>query len=652
MARVFVLWIFACVATCAPVLATTDAAEPNRRSGEAEKMTLATPYVDKAIDAEGVGIKITLSPVQTPSAPLPRAGEEVELRVSLRRLADAQPLSNLPVGLWLDRQVSPLSGAVPSCNRRIADVLSGGLLSRPLLDLTGYWVLTLDQEGGVSVLDPAVNFAGRSSLYKSIRLGSAPFDWIKRDDDSALFVALPDAKAVAAIDLRTLSLSHRTPIEGKPTRLGLQPDGRLLWVAARGEAPQHDSLSAIDTGNGSVMHRLNLPSGHHELAFSEDSRFVYVSSRDSGRLAVIDSASGRQRAEIALGGQLLALLSVPARREVWAVDGAGGLVHRLDANGESLGRTSLEPGLGPIRLSPDGRFALIVNPAQHKLYVLSSEDGRLLGETTISGKPYDLIFSAQYVYVRGLDSEQVAMLPLAQLPDMVVKYVTAGEDPVSALPGLSIAPTMSPNFERTGAFFLVPSERTLYHYMEGMNAPDSSIRAYGHTPIAVALAQRGLREVSRGEYATRFRLPASGNLVFALAADAPKLRECLGVRVAPAASEAQRAGLKIEWLGEALVKARVGTQVELRFRVDAGSGHSLPPATRLTAKIVPGGGGHAMRWTIETAGRDGEYRIVGALSTPGGYYVHIEADSNEFDLDAMNAPAALIALAAPSSADR
>ncbi len=639
------------------------------------------PYLDRKIEAEGVSMRVQVLPRENSDRRAAVMGEQVDLQVQVERLADGQPMSNLPIGLWLDRQVSPMSGAVPVCGQRVASFLSGGLLSRPLLDLTGYWVLTMDREGSVSVLDPSVQFAGRSSLYSSIQLDAQPFDWVKTADDSIMFVALPARREVAIIDLRSLTLKGRVVVAGQPTRLALQPDGRLLWVAYRTEPPvaasptsatkrargakisvfdrpAEEGIAAIDIANGDLLHTVALPPGHHEIAFSEDSRYVYASSRDAGVVSTIETATGVIATRTELGGQPIGLVSISSLSQVWAIDGAQGVIHRLDSRGAQIDRIVVEPGLGPARLTPDGRHVLIVNPSQHRLEIVDTATARVVKQETISGRPYDIMFSELYAYVRTLDIEQVAMFPLARLPKVDMQYLPVGSSAVSAMPELPIASAMTPTLERNGAFFVSPSERTLYHYMEGMNAPDSSVRAFGHTPIAVSIVQRGLREVGRGRYATSFRFPSSGKLVLAMAAEAPRIRECIGLDIGVAKRD-RPPGLRIAWIGDESISTAVGERVELRFHVsEASQGSAVEGATApakdmrsvdLIANVVPGGGGHAERWPIESSGVRGEYVVRGVLTQPGGYYVHIQSQSPMAEIDAMNAPAIVLVTAGASA---
>lgn len=656
-------WLAALALASVPMLAL--AADPMylERSFEREGVKLhvrlqaATPDADAAGPAGTAGAKRG-----GPAASSPRAGDPVRLEVEIERLADRQPLSNLPIGAWLDHEVSVSSGAVPACGQRVASILGGGLLQRPLVDLTGYYVLTLDAEGSVSALDPAVQFAGRSSLYAAVQLGGRPFDWAKSADDRWLFVALPEQREVVVIDLQAFSIRERIKLRGHPTRLALTPDGQQVWIAQRtvspwaGQAPPAAAQGRADGGRANTQagtaatdpkagstpdpkservdvyaiaeRRLAngyvLPPGHHEIAFSDDARYAYLSSRDSGRVSVIDNAQARLLRELELGGQPLSLLYLPAQSQVWAFDGAQGVVHRLGRDGAQIDRIALDPGLGPARLTPDGRHVLAVNPSQHRLYVLSTADGELVHKLTVSGRPYDLFFSQRYAYVRPLDIEQVAMLSLASLEQTpTLQYLPTGAKAIGAFAGLPIASSMGDNMERTGAFFAAPGERTVYHYMEGMNAPDSGIRTFGHTPMAVTISRRGLREIGRGRYATTFKLPSQGRMVLALASESPRLRECLAWNVAPPETVAVARAWSLHWIGDASRRVRRGETAEFALNLQAAPGRALPAPERLVAWVVPGGGGLSERWPLSAAGPAGEYRIRGHVDRVGGYFVHV-----------------------------
>ena len=215
-------------------------------------------YVDKIIEREGISIRFRVEAVEDGAAPSLQIGQKVRLWLEGKRLADDQPINNWQLGAWLDRESDSVSGAVPVCGQRVARYLSGNLIERPLLDLTGYYVLSLDVESSVSVLDPSVSFSGRSSLYSAMKLDGKGFDWIKTSDDMRLFVALPNENKLAIVDLQTLSVLDHLVLSGQPTRLALQPDERLLWVGLTGTSPQESAIEIIDTIHDKSVTRIPL----------------------------------------------------------------------------------------------------------------------------------------------------------------------------------------------------------------------------------------------------------------------------------------------------------------------------------------------------------------------------------------------------------
>lgn len=586
-------------------------------------------YVDRVIEREGISMRLRVEAIDADAQPALQAGQSVRLIINGKRLGDGQPLSNWSIGAWLDRETDAMSGAVPVCGQRIARYLSGNLMQRPLLDLTGYYVLSLDAEPSVSVLDPSVSFGGRSSLYAAIKLDGRGFDWLKTGDDALLFVALPKEKKLAIADLQTLKVLDHLSLPGRPTRLALQPDERLLWVGQAGSEGDESAVEVVDTISRKSLTHIALPVGHHEFAFSEDGRYAYISSRQAGALTIVDASTFKIVQDISLGFEPLGVIFVKKALSLWVIDGKAGRIHRYDPQGTPLDSLTIESGLGPAKVTPDGRYVLIVNPSQHRLYVFDAVTGKEKHRLTVSGQPYDVMFSAQYAYVRALQSEQVGLLSLASLDSAraFLKFVPAGAVPVANTENLPRASSMAASLDNAGAFFATPAERTIYHYMEGMNSPSSGVRTYGHVPLAAMVIQRGLREVGPGQYAAVIRLPSAGRMVLALASETPAIRECIGLKIeAPKKADAD-AGIAMQWLSDSVQRVTAGTPLSFRLGVKNAQDIALVRDNSLRLRIVPTHGGAAVYWPLHAdVNEPGEWIATGTLSGTGGYYVHVEGD--------------------------
>lgn len=586
-------------------------------------------YLDRVIEREGISMHLRVESIDKDAPPIPYMGQSVRLRIDGKRLADNQPLSNWSVGAWLDRKTDAMSGAVPVCGQRVAQYLSGNLIHRPILDLTGYYVLSLDAEPSVSVLDPSVSFSGKSSLYTAMKLDGRGFDWLKTIDDTRLFVALPEEKKLVIIDLQTMQVLKHLRLPGQPTRLALHPDERLLWVGQASMNGDESAVDVIDTISGESVVHIPLPVGHHEVAFSGDGRHAYVSSRQAKTLTIVDAIHLKVIREVNLGIEPLGLVFINDEALLWIVDAKAGRVHRYDSQGNALDIVVIEPGLGPTRLTPDGRYVLIVNPSQHRLYVLDAKTGKEKHRITVSGQPYDLMFSDQYAYIRTLASEQVGLISLASLDaeQVFVKFIPIGTTGLMATADLPRASSMTPTLNGTGAFFASPTERTLYHYMEGMNAPDMGLRTYGHTPVAAMVVQRGLREIEPGQYSTIINLPSAGSFVLALASETPNIRECLGLKVEAGKQTNTAEKISILWLSDHVQKIQIGERIDFHLRIKDADNNRLTPLTNLRLRIIPASGGNAVVWPLQTKkNKPGEWFAGGVIDQVGGYYVHIESN--------------------------
>jgi DNA-binding beta-propeller fold protein YncE len=586
-------------------------------------------YVDRTIEREGIQLNVRIEALGEAAPAVLQAGQLVRLSLDGKRLADDQILSNWRIGAWLDRETDTMSGAVPVCGQRVARYLSGNLIERPLLDLTGYYVLSLDAESSISVLDPSVSFSGRSSLYSAMKLDGKGFDWIKTSDDMRLFVALPNENKLAIADLQTLSVLNHLILSGQPTRLALQPDERLLWVGLVGTNPQESAVEIIDTINDKSVARIPLPSGYHEIAFSSDGHHAFISNRQSKSMTLIDAKTLKTVREVELDFEPLSLVFVDKQSLLWVVNAKAGRIHRFDTKGNPIDNLVLEPGLGPIKLTPDGRYALVVNPSQHWVHVIDVENGKEKHRTTLSGQPYDILFSEKYAYIRTLQSEQIGMLSLSSLDSEqpIVKLIPAGSGALSETQNLPRASSMSLTLDRSGAFFATPSERTLYHYMEGMNAPSSGLKTFGHTPMSVMVVQRGLREVKPGQYSAVIRLPSAGRMVLALASETPVLRECLGLNINATVNTASEDTITVQWLSDGIQKTSTDLPVDFRVKVKEQTEGTVLPVNQLRLRIVPAQGGTVAVWPMQAdPEKPGEWFTRGKLTQSGGYYVHIEGD--------------------------
>src|SRR6185295_14050482 len=92
-----------------------------------------------------------------------------------------------------------------------------------------------------------------------------------------------------------------------PARVALQPDGRYLWVGNDAEPGKESGVTIIDTETLQPVATIATGKGHHEIAFSDDDRYAFVTNRDDGNVSVIDIQAKARIKDVATGGVPISL---------------------------------------------------------------------------------------------------------------------------------------------------------------------------------------------------------------------------------------------------------------------------------------------------------------------------------------------------------
>ena len=157
-----------------------------------------------------------------------------------------------------------------------------------MLDLNSYFLLVLNKDASLTVIDPTVSVGGITSTLARIDLPGRPMDWAATADDKQVFVSITERGQVAVIDTETFTRVATLEAGESPVRVALQPDQHRLWVGNNSSDPAKGGVTVIDVPARSTLKSFATGSGHHEIAFSGDSRYAFVSNRDGGTLSIID----------------------------------------------------------------------------------------------------------------------------------------------------------------------------------------------------------------------------------------------------------------------------------------------------------------------------------------------------------------------------
>ena len=554
------------------------------------------------------------------------------------RITDAstgEPIKGRYPAAWMDlSEAWEAKGEKPmTCRDRISTYLQGIVGVRPMIDLNSHFLLVMNRDASISVIDPAVGITGITNLFAQINLDRPGADWAKTEDQKRLFVSMPLSEKVALVDTEVFKVIAEIDAGNDPTRTELQGDERYLWVGNNARKAEESGVTVIDTAELEKLAFIPTGRGHHEIAFTDDDRYAFVSNRDEGTVSVIDVQALEKVADLETGPVPIALAFSDLGKALYVADGKDGTVTVVDPDTlEIRARLEAKPGLGPLRFSQDGRWGLVVNPVENTVFVIDASTDKLAHSIPIGPQPYQVSFTRLYAYVRSLGSEQVGLIALSELDEAAtpqVKYFPAGEGAPGRAAEISIADSMVPSVKEAASYVVNQAEGTVYYYMEGMNAPMGAFRNYGHDARAIEIVDRSLAEREPGVYTGRVKIPVEGTYDVAFMMDAPRFLHCFAATVEPNPEVRQtRAVLGIEYrLADRRIPVGESTTVQFRL-TDPSTGEPKADLPDVTVLYYPVAGGARTTVAANHLG-DGVYEAPIQLKLPTTYYVFVGSPSQK-----------------------
>jgi len=614
---------------------------PEEKTADAEQPDAAKqvegPMIDKAtwrLAREGLQIEMSVTPADEgvdKAAPLMQ-GTHAEVAFRITDEATGDPVPGLFPGAWMDlaKTWGSDKGSSVSCKERAGLYLQGQGF-KPEIDMNSYLLLVLNQEPTILVFDPLVNVSGSTMLYAQVNLKKPGADWTKTEDDRWLFVTMPRANEVAVVDTNTFKV--KTNLDGgvHPVRIGMQPDGRYLWVGNDSKEPAESGVTVIDAETHKIVAQMPTGAGHHEIAFSGDSRTVYVSNRKDGTISVIDVQSLKKLRDIATGPEPISLAFSPLSQSLYVADARTGEIAVIDAQtGELTTRIQAMRGLGPLRFDQSGRWGFVVNTEKDLVYVIDASANRIAHDIAVGTRPYQVSFSRSFAYVRSLGTERVSMINLQELEkgrEPPIVTFQAGDKAPEKVPELNLGNAIIEAPGEAAVMVVSPADSTVYYYMEGMNAPMGAFRNYGQRPLAVSIIDRALREKEPGVYAAEVPLQSAGTYEITFIMDSPQILHCFEVVARPnPAIKHEARPLAIEYLVEQR-QVPIGDNLTLRFQLtDPATGRlkSGLKDVRVLSYRAPG----QYRTEIPAKEvRDGLYEASVPIRYSGAWYIHVSSPS-------------------------
>ncbi len=463
-----------------------------------------------------------------------REGDIVKFQFKISDTITGKPLTGAFPAAWMDKISKDPSA---SCGRKIVSYIEGNLLTRPELDLNVYYVITLNDDNTINVVDPLFSFGG-SQLLTQIQLPATGYDWVVSEDQTIVYVSMPEVNQVAFVSTSKMENEYNVSIPGQPKEMVLQEDGRYLWVGydLPGKFEATSGVAVIDTEEHKLVKTILTGSGHHDIVEGKDNQYMYVSNQNSGTVSVIDIQNLEKEKDISLRDAPLSMAYSDIANALYVVNKLSGHVTVIDGKtNHPFIEFSSETGVNKVKITPDGRLGFLINPETNRLHIFDTATNIIVQSADVEDRPDEVSFSDELAYVRHLGSDVIWMIPLDVIgfegKEVPLIDFTGGQNP----PGKS-----SPKVGATGIVqapganaVLVSNylDKAVYYYSEGMAAPSGQFNTYGRKPKAVEVIDKSIEEVSLGVYETTVQLRTPGEYDVSVFLDVPTFMECFPVTV-------------------------------------------------------------------------------------------------------------------------
>jgi YVTN family beta-propeller protein len=584
----------------------------------------------KRVVRDGVAIDFEALPLEG-SELMEGVLTEVRFRITDERTG--KPVAGARMGAWMDvgAHLQGQPGATQKqCIEKIGLYLKGAVGIRPMVDLNGYYLLVMNKDASITVLDPMVSMVGRTSTLTTVQLKSTPMDWINHGDYKRLYVSMPAAGQIALVNTETFKAERNVDAGESPTRMVLQPDGRYLWVGNNTRDPKTSGVTVIDTREMKVVLQAPTGKGHHEITVSPDNRLAFVTNRDDNTVTVFDVATLKKLKDIPVGEVPLSVAYSKLSQAAYVSNGKSGTITVIDGSKLEVSKTiTAKPGLGPLRFTPDGRFAMVVNTPEGVVLVIDPGSNEIVQTAKVQPEPFQVTYTSGFAYVRSLGSERVSMINLSSLgqgKEPIVQSFAAGSYSPKMGGDLPLADAVVGGLGEAAVFVVSPADNTTYFYMEGMNAPMSSYPSRGKYARAVTVIDRSLKEIEPGVLAGRFRMPVAGHFDVAMSLDQPNMVHCFSTDAkANPLLEAARKVVEVEFLPQGRI-FRPKETATVRFRVREATGVPKSGLKDVTVRsFLAPSSAPTDQLAKETS--EGIYEVKIPLTDTGAYYVYVGVPS-------------------------
>ena len=283
-------------------------------------------------------------------------------------------------------------------------------------------VLVLNsEEASYSILSRS----GRVELAR-LPVGREPHHLIVTPDGKEVLVGSTATNELLVLDARTGEKRRVQRNIIDPYQLGFSPDGKWFVTVAY----RLDHVDIYHSDGFKLAGRIFIDGLPSHMAFDVDSKTVFVSLQQTGRLVAFDLATQAIKWNVEVGKAPAGVLVLPDnKRLVVALTGEDAVVTLDPATGITTGR--LQTGRGAHNFWPrgDGRHWFLSNRVEGTISLIDTQEMKVVATVRVPGGPdcMDITPDGKELWVTQRFLRRIAIVDLATLK--VTGSIPVGKSP-------------------------------------------------------------------------------------------------------------------------------------------------------------------------------------------------------------------------------
>jgi YVTN family beta-propeller protein len=287
-------------------------------------------------------------------------------------------------------------------------------------------VQTNSQGDNIHLIDPATNRIAAEITGVPINHGAAA-----APDGSRFYFSSEAEQTLHVVDGRTLKVTKKIPLTGRPNNISISKDGRRVYVAIV-TAP--GAVDVIDTTTLERAKSIPTKGGIHNVYVTPDGAHVVAGSIAGRLMTVIDqkteepvwtlfsegvrpiafeaNADGSTKRLFVQLSEVhgFAIVDFAQRKEVGRVE----LPNDIPADKIDKGPFNGSPSHG-LGVAPDGKTLWVTSRPNARAYAYSLPDVKLLGGIDVGGRPDWVTFTpdSRQLYVATENTNSVVVIDVA-----------------------------------------------------------------------------------------------------------------------------------------------------------------------------------------------------------------------------------------------